>query len=95
MYNDNYEVYEDPIGLVQVPTKDAETLYTTLRDVCIRRMLPLEKCRGQAYDGASNMSGHIRGVAARVKQDQNVACALSSSFTQPLPSGCCPCLHTH
>ena len=36
-------------------------------------MLPLEKCRGQVYDGASNMFGHIHGVAARVKQEQNAA----------------------
>ena len=60
---------------MKVPKTDGETLYTTLSDVChmIRCMLPLEKCRGQAYDGASNMSGHIRGVAARVKQDQKAA----------------------
>ena len=28
--DDNYEVYEDPIGLVKVPKTDAETLYTSL-----------------------------------------------------------------
>ena len=36
-------------------------------------MLPLEKCRGQAYDGAFNMSGHIRGVAARQKWEESAA----------------------
>lgn len=36
-------------------------------------MLPLEKCRGQAYDGASNMSGHIRRVAAGLKQEESAA----------------------
>ena len=29
--------------------------------------------RVQAYDGASNMSGHIRGVTARLKQEESAA----------------------
>ena len=71
--DNSYEVSEDPIGLVKVPKTDSETLYSTLRDILVRCMLPLEKLRGQAYDGASNMSGHIRGVAARVKREQKAA----------------------
>ena len=71
--DNSYELSEDPIGLVKVPKTDSETLYSTLRDVCVRCMLPFEKLRGQAYDGASNMSGHIRGVAARVKREQKAA----------------------
>ena len=62
--DNEYEVNEDPIGMVKVPKTDAQTLFTTLEDVCVRCMLPLDKCRGQAYDGAANMSGHVRGVAA-------------------------------
>ena len=52
--DDSYEVYEDPIGpigLVKVPKTDAETLYTALCDVCIRCMLPSEKCRGRLVMG--------------------------------------------
>jgi hypothetical protein len=30
-------------------------------------MLPVEKRRGQGFDGAANMSGHLSGVAARMK----------------------------
>ena len=59
--------------MVKVPKTDAQTLFTTLEDVCVRCMLPLDKCRGQAYDGAANMSGHVRGVAARMKQVQSSA----------------------
>ena len=62
-----------PIGLVQVPKTDSSTLFSTLQDICIRCMLPLSKCRGQAYDGAANMSGHVRGVAARMKEKNNSA----------------------
>ena len=51
------------MGLVQVPSTDAGTLTTVIKDVLIRCMLPLGQCRGQAYDGASNMSGRLNGVA--------------------------------
>ena len=54
--DDEYEVNEDPIGFVQVSKTDSQTLYSAPHDVCIRCMLPLEKCRGQAYDGAATMS---------------------------------------
>ena len=62
--NDEYEVSEDLTGLMQVPQTDTSTLFGALRYVCIRCMLPFEKCRGQAYDGAANMSGHLNDVAA-------------------------------
>ena len=43
MYDNNdYEVYEELIGLVKVPKTDAEILYTTLCDVCMWCILPLD-----------------------------------------------------
>ena len=71
--DEEYEIYEDPIGLVQVPKTDANTLTCALKDVLVRCILPLSQCRGQAYDDASNMSGHLRGVAARIKSKQPAA----------------------
>lgn len=64
---EDYDIREDPIGLFQVPKTDSDTLTTALRDVLVRCIPPLSKCRGQAYDGASNMSGRLRGVAAQIK----------------------------
>ena len=61
-----YDIYEDPIGLLQVPRTDSGTLTSGLKDVLVRCILSLSQCRGQAYDGASNMSGHLRGVAAQI-----------------------------
>lgn len=40
-----------------------------IKDVLIRCSLPLSQCRGQAYDGASNMSGIHNGVQALVKRE--------------------------
>ncbi|XP_062511832.1 zinc finger MYM-type protein 1-like [Corticium candelabrum] len=68
--NDDYDILEEPVGLMEVPKTDAETLTSSLKDVLIRCVLPLDQCRGQAYDGAANMSGRLRGVAARIRNEQ-------------------------
>jgi len=36
---------------------DANSLTFSIKDVLVRMHLPLSNCRGQCYDGASNMSG--------------------------------------
>ena len=55
----DYGIHEDPIGLMQVPKTDSRTLTSALKDVLIQCILPLKLCRGQAFDGAANMSGHL------------------------------------
>ena len=47
----------------------ADTKATTLRDALLVKGFGLnaEKCRGQGYDGASNMSGKHNGLAALLK----------------------------
>ena len=71
--DDMYEINEDPIGLIQLPKTDANTLTSALKDVLVRCILPLSQCRGQAYDGASAMSGRIKGVATQIKNEQPAA----------------------
>ena len=44
-----------------------------MKDVRVHCILPLSQCRGQAYDGASYMSGHLLGVAAQIKSEQPAA----------------------
>ena len=68
--NDNFVINEAPVELINVPRTDSSTLVTVIKDCLIRLTLPLAQCRGQAYDGASNMAGRIQGVAARVQNDQ-------------------------
>ena len=43
-------------------------LFKVITDVLIRCEIEIGKCRGQAYDGASNMSGHLHGLAAQIKE---------------------------
>lgn len=49
--------HEDVIGLYNVGTIDSDALVATLKDVLLRMSLKLTQCRGQCYDGASNMTG--------------------------------------
>ena len=41
-----------------------------IKDVLICCNIDLHNCRGQGYDGASNMSGPFSGVAARLRQEE-------------------------
>ena len=43
----------------------AETIFNALKDCLIRLNLPMQNCRGQADDGASNFQDHISGVAKK------------------------------
>ena len=47
----------------------SDTLYSVINDIIIRFYLNKENIRGQSYDGAANMAGHINGVAQRILQD--------------------------
>ncbi len=60
---------EDLIGMVAVPDTTGETLFHVVKDLLIRLNLPIKNCRGQAYDGASNMQGNFKGVATRIQQE--------------------------
>lgn len=65
----HYDIHEDVLGLVQLPDTKSETLFSVIKDVLIRCTLPLCMCRGQAYDGAANMSGIRNGVQALMKKE--------------------------
>ena len=65
-----YDIHEYFIGLVHVPSTTSATLTVVIKDILIRCILPLNNGRGQAYDGSSNMMGHLRGVATRIQEEQ-------------------------
>ena len=65
--------HEEFIGLYQVSTIDAESLVSAIRDVLLCMNAKVADCRGQCYDGASNMSGARKGVAAIITQEESRA----------------------
>ncbi|CAF4696148.1 unnamed protein product, partial [Rotaria magnacalcarata] len=60
----NYNVFEDVVGLYATSTQNASTIVEAIYDVLVRCGLDMINCRGQSYDGASNMSGIYNGVSS-------------------------------
>lgn len=71
--DDDFEVYEEFLGLYVVPSIDAAHLFSIIKDCLLRFNLPLSKLRGQCYDGCSTMSGIRSGVAKRVQDEESRA----------------------
>lgn len=59
-------VHENFIGLYVIPNISADTILTVVKDTLVRLNLGLSRCRGQCYDGASNMSGCRSGIAKQI-----------------------------
>ena len=64
------EVHEDFVGLYETDSITADSLVSIIKDVILRFNIKLENCRGQCYDGASNMKGHISGVSAQLLREE-------------------------
>ena len=63
-------IHEDALELTALTRTDSETIKNAIQDFLLHYQLPISKCRGQAYDGASNMAGIIKGVAARIQNKE-------------------------
>ena len=48
----------------------AETIVSAIKDVLLKLQLSLVNCKGQCYDGASNMMGRKTGVGKRIQDLQ-------------------------
>ena len=67
--SNSFEVSEDLIGLYIVNDITSATLVSTIKDV-LRFNLSISNCRGQCYDGASNMAGIKSGVATVLQKEE-------------------------
>lgn len=61
-----FNVHEDFLGFYEVEDIKSDTIVSAIRDVLLRTQLSLDNCRGQCYDGASNMLGKRSGVAKQI-----------------------------
>ena len=59
-----FKVHEDFIGFYEVDNKQSLTIVQAITNALIRLSLPILRCRGQTYDGGSNMIGKKSGEAA-------------------------------
>ena len=61
-------MHEHFIGLYEVDSIKADTLVACLKDSMLRMNWSAKNCRGQSYEGASNISGFRRDVATKIQQ---------------------------
>ena len=63
---DDLEVCEELIGLYTLESTSADMVGTAIKDILLHMNLTINNCRGQCYDGGSNMPGAQSGVATRL-----------------------------
>ena len=83
---ETFEVFEDCIGLYATERTDANTLTQLIKDVLVCLSLPLDRCRGQCYDGAGTMCGRRSGVVTPTRRAKSPLCSLHGALSQ----SCCP-----
>ena len=66
----NLEPHEEFKGMYKLDNIQADTIVAAIKDVLIRLNLPMSKCRGQCYDGASTMKGAKSGVTTQLLKDE-------------------------
>ncbi|KAJ8887660.1 hypothetical protein PR048_013878 [Dryococelus australis] len=69
----DFDVFDDFIGFYERPSTTGDTLAAIIVDVLLRLDLPIEDSRGQCYDGAKNMGGHMKGAQAVFSSTENRA----------------------
>ena len=63
---DNLDVFEHFLGFYEIPDIKSSTIVSVIKDIMIRFQLQFDKCRGQCYDGASNILGKKTGIALKI-----------------------------
>ena len=69
----NLEDHEYFIAIYEVENISSNTLIQAIKDTLLQFSFELSDCRGQCYDGASNMSGIKNGVAAQLLTEEKCA----------------------
>ena len=70
-----FKVHGDFIDFCEVYTIQSTTIVQAITDALIWLNLPILRCRGQTYDGASNMMGKKSGIAAEIIKLESKALA--------------------
>ncbi|XP_063691532.1 zinc finger MYM-type protein 1-like [Bolinopsis microptera] len=73
--DENLKVSEDFMGFYHVANIKSDSIVAVIKDALKRFALKLSDCRGQTYDGASNMLGPKSGVSTRILKENPLALA--------------------
>ena len=66
----NIKISETFLGFYELKDHSAEGMTDQVMNILKEMNIPIEKCYGQGYDGASVMSGVYNGVQTRIKRIQ-------------------------
>ncbi|KAK4280334.1 hypothetical protein QN277_011970 [Acacia crassicarpa] len=71
--NKKGSIVERFIGIIHVSDTTAQSLKAAIDALFSKLGLSLSKCRGQGYDGASNMRGEFKGLKSLILEDNKSA----------------------
>ena len=71
--NPEFAIKERFVGFFRAVQTDGESLYQLVQGVLSKFKLSIDHIVAQCYDGAANMRGIYKGVAARIKKDNSKA----------------------
>ena len=70
---EDFLVEELFFGFHQTSATSSDLLYAIIKDVLLRFQFSIKKCRGQRFDGAANVSGHVTGLHTTILQEESRA----------------------
>ena len=65
-----FVTHKEFLEFYEVPNIKSETLIRITKDILLRFQLSLQLCRGQCFDGTSNMLGKRSGVVIQIYKEQ-------------------------
>ena len=63
---DDLDLQEVLCGFYKTTSTTSEEVFEILNDVLFRFQLPVDEYKGQSYDGAANVSGHVNRITQEV-----------------------------
>ncbi|CAF0931643.1 unnamed protein product [Brachionus calyciflorus] len=76
----NLKIEERFLGFFEAKDTEGDSLFSIVKQALNDFSLSIKNITGQCYDGASNMSGIYKGLAARVKREAPCALYISSEM---------------
>ena len=70
---EDFLVEEQSFGFYQTSITSSDVLYAIVQDVLLQFQFSIKKCRGQCYDGAATVSGHVTGLRTKIFQEKSHA----------------------
>ena len=68
---DDFGVQKVFCGFYETTSTTSEELFIIVIDVLSRFQLPIDKCKGQCYDGAANVSGQVNGLRKKLIHEES------------------------